>query len=235
MISDERFFAWLDGELEPAEAALVEALVAADPALKRRADEHRALAGRLQAAFDPIAQAAVPASLLEAASPRRAEVIDFRAAKERRTARPVSAGMQWAAMAATLAIGIVAGSMINGGDASPIAQENGRLVASGELERALYTRLASAPVDQGARIGLTFRAKGGSLCRSFTDDGATGLACHQGDDWRIQGLFEAGEGQQSEFRMAAGPDPRLAALIDGSIAGEPLDAAAEREALASLR
>ena len=108
-------------------------------------------------------------------------------------------------------------------------------MASGQLEQALYTGLASAPGDEGARIGLTFRDASGDLCRSFTDDGAAGLACHQGGDWRIRGLFQASEGQQAEFRMAAGQDPRLAELIDSTMAGEPLDAAAERKALDSLR
>ena len=233
MISDERFFAWLDGELDPAEAAAIDELVAADPGLQRKADAHRALGGQLRRAFDPIAAAPVPEGLVAAARPGEAEVIDF--AARRTQARPISRPMQWMAMAATLAIGIVAGSMINPGATGPIGRENGQLVASGELEQALYTRLASAPAEDGARIGLTFRDAAGDLCRSFTDGGSSGLACHQGGDWRIMGLFQAGEGQQTEFRMAAGADPRLAGLVDSTIAGEPLDAAAERQALATLR
>lgn len=233
MISDEKFFAWLDGELDPAEAAAVDELVAADPALQRRAEEHRALSGQLRAAFDPIADAPVPERLAAAAEPRQAEVIDFAARREAR--RPTSLPMQWAAMAATLAIGIVAGSMFDSSAAGPVARENGQLVASGDLEAALYTRLASAPADEGARIGLTFRDSAGDLCRSFTDNGAAGLACHQQGDWQIRGLFQAGEGQSSEFRMAAGPDPRLAELVDSIIAGEPLDAAGEKQAIAQLR
>lgn len=233
MIEDDRFFAWLDGELEAAEAAEVEALVAADPALQRKADAHRALAGRLNAAFDPIVAAPLPGRLVDAIQPKEAEVIDFAARREAR--RPIPVRMQWAAMAATLAIGIVAGSMIGSSPSGPIGREDGRLVASGDLEAALYTRLASAPADDGARIGLTFRDAVGDLCRSFTDDGATGLACHQGGDWRIRGLFQAGEGQQAEFRMAAGADPRLAELVEATMAGEPLDADGERKALDTLR
>ncbi len=233
MIKDERFFAWLDGELEPAEAAEVAALVAADPALQRKADAHRALAGRLSAAFDPIAAAPLPDALADAIRPGEAEVIDLAARREARS--PIAARMQWAAMAATLAIGIVAGSMIGSSPSGPIGREDGQLVASGDLEAALYTRLASAPADDGARIGLTFRDAAGDLCRSFTDDGAAGLACHQGGDWRLRGLFQAGEGQQAEFRMAAGADPRLAELVEATMAGEPLDAAGERKALDTLR
>jgi hypothetical protein len=233
MIKDERFFAWLDGELEPAEAAEVAALVAADPELQRKAEAHRALGARLGAAFDPVAAAPLPDRLTEAMRAPEAEVVDLAARREARRSIPVR--MQWAAMAATLAIGIVAGSMIGSAPPSPIGREDGQLVASGELEAALYTRLASAPADHGARIGLTFRDAAGELCRSFTDDGATGLACHQGGDWRIRGLFQAGEGQRSEFRMAAGQDPRLAELVDTTMAGEPLDADGERKALETLR
>src|SRR5688500_13447737 len=135
MIKDERFFAWLDGELESAEAAEVGALVAADPALQRKADAHRALAGRLNAAFDPIAAASLPGRLAEAIQPKEAEVIDLAARREAR--RPIPARMQWAAMAATLAIGIVAGSMIGSSPSGPIGREDGQLVASGALEAAL--------------------------------------------------------------------------------------------------
>jgi hypothetical protein len=231
MISDERFFSWLDGELDPTEAAAVDVLVAADPELQRRAEAHRALGGTLRAAFAPIADAPVPEQLLDATRPQQADVIDL--ASRRQRALPVR--MQWAAIAATLAIGIAAGTMIGSGPSGPIASENGQLVASGELEQALYTRMASAPADQGARIGLTFRNASGDLCRSFTEKGSAGLACHQGGDWRIRGLFQVGEGQQSAYRMATGSDPRLAGLIDSTMAGEPLDAARERQALDSLR
>jgi hypothetical protein len=232
MISDERFFAWLDGELDPAEAAAIDQLVAADPELQRKAEAHRALGSTLRAAFDPIVQAPVPDRLTAAAEPRAAEVIDLATRRER---RQVWAPMQWAAMAATLALGLVTGSMINTSSSGPIARENGELVASGELEAALYTRLASAPARDGARIGLTFRDANGGLCRSFTDGGTAGLACHQSGDWRIRGLFQSGEGQQGEFRMAAGQDPRLAELISSAMAGEPLGAAEERKALDALR
>ena len=232
MIDEERFFAWLDGELDAGEAAEVAALVAADPELQRKVEVPRKFGQRLHAAFDPLAAQGAPDRLLRAIKPPEAGVIDLAA---RRASRRNWAPFQWAAMAATLAIGIVAGSLVNRGPTSPISSEGGQLVASGELEQALYTRLASAPADEGTRIGLTFRDAKGDLCRSFTDDGASGLACHEKGDWRIRGLFQAGEGQSSEFRMASGPDPRLGELIGATIAGDPLDAAGERKALDGLR
>lgn len=229
-MDDETFFAWLDGELEPAEAARIGALVAADPELTRRAAEHRALSGRLRAAFDPIATAPVPDAIL-AVRPRQAEVVDLAAARNRRQPRSIPVGAQWAAMAATLAIGVVTGAMIGGGGAAgPVTREAGRLVAAGELESALYTRLASAPAEEGPRIGLTFRNSAGEICRTFTDEASSGLACRESGDWRIRGLLQGEGGGEGEFRMASGPDPRLAALVDEAIAGEPFDAEAERRA-----
>lgn len=229
ILSDEQFFAWLDGELDPDEAAKVEAAVARDSELQRRAEAHRKLAVTLRAAFAPLAAAPVPDHLL----PRQAEVVDL--ASRRAAGRPVFRPVQWAAMAATLALGIAVGATINSAGSGPIARERGQLVASGELEQALYTRLASAPADEGARIGLTFRDADGDICRSFSDQGSAGLACHEDGDWRIRGLFQAGEGQSGAFRMAAGPDPRLAELIDATMAGQPFDAAGEKQALDALR
>ena len=48
MVEDEKFFAWLDGELSPEEAARVEAEVSADPRLSRLANEHRAMTSGLR-------------------------------------------------------------------------------------------------------------------------------------------------------------------------------------------
>jgi hypothetical protein len=133
-------------------------------------------------------------------------------------------------LAASLAVGVALGNMLVPGPSSPVVPEAGRLVASAELEEALHSRLASASVDEGPRIGLTFRDRGGAVCRSFVDRSASGLACHEGGDWRIRGLFQSSEGQSSEYRMAAGGDPKVMALVEETIAGEPFDAAQERAA-----
>ena len=109
---------------------------------------------------------------------------------------------------------------------------DGKLVAAASLDQALDKQLASASADGATRIGLTFRDGAGNICRSFSDGGASGLACRQGEDWRIRGLFQGAEGQGSDYRMAAGEDPRLAALIEATIAGEPFDADQEKAAQA---
>ena len=227
---DEKFFAWLDGELSGAQAAEMEARVAADPQLAALAERHRAFGARLSGAFDTVAAAPVP-ERLTASLRAPSNVIDFGRVRSAREVAPrMRFWAQAATIAATLVMGIVIGSVASP-DASPVAPEAGRLVAAASLENALYGQLASAPGDEGPRVQLTFRDQGGSICRTFTDGTASGLACHEGGDWRIRGLVQGSEGQQGEYRMAAGADPNLAAMVETSIAGEPFDAEQERQAM----
>ena len=157
MIDDEQFFAWLDGELQGDDEARVAEAVAASPELTARAEQHRKLTAGLRQAFDPVLEGTP-------APPKfQADVIDFGAkSKERAGRRSWFAAPQWAAMAASLAIGLVIGTQFKGGSVSPVQVDNGRLVAAAELGQALDTRLASAAAPAGPRIGLTFRDASGS-------------------------------------------------------------------------
>lgn len=228
MSVDERFFAWLDGELEPAEAAEMEARVAADPELARAAEEHRALKAQLKNAFDPIALSPVPGALVNAAAGDE-KVVDFAASKRSRETRRWLSYPQVAAMAATLAVGIFVGTMVPRENGSPIELQRGKVYAAASLGKALNTQLASAPAGE-TRIGMTFRDQAGAICRTFTNAASSGLACREGNGWQVRGLFAAPEGQSDSYRMAGGMDPNLAALVDSSMAGEPFDAAQEKSA-----
>src|SRR3954454_6949259 len=187
MTDDDKFFAWLDGELAKAEAAEMEAKVAADPKLQRLAEQHRALGAQMRSAFDPIAAAPVPERLQAALRPP-AQVIDFAAAKR---ARSMPALAQWAAMAATLAIGIFVGTRGPNGTDTPVEAQGGKVYAAAGVNDALDSQLESAPATLAhnskfaappagdVRIGLTYRDQAGEICRTFTATAtaASGLAC----------------------------------------------------------
>jgi len=226
MSDDEQFYAWLDGELDAEQAAKMEERVAASGELTARATEYRHLRAGLQTAFAPVIDAGVPPPSFQSA-----EVIDFGArATGREFGRKPFGVPQWAAMAATLALGLLAGNLLSRGPYSPVAVDAGHLVAAASLDQALDKRLASEPQQAAVRVGLSFRDSKGSICRTFQDGAASGLACRAGGKWQIAGLFQGAEGQSSEYRMAAGQDPRLSQLIDQTIAGEPFTAAQERDA-----
>jgi hypothetical protein len=230
MTEEEEFFAWLDGELSGAEAAEMEARVAADPKLSELAAQHRAMQARLNRRFDSLLGAPVPEGLVAAARKPEAEIVDFWAAKQARERRLWPSMPQWAAVAATLAIGIFVGTQVPERSAAPVEVQGGKIYAVAGLDQALDAQLASVPSNGAVRIGLTFRDQGGSICRSFTQRQASGLACRDGDRWAVRGLFAAPEGQAGDYRMAAGMDPNLAVLVDSTIAGEPFDATAEKAA-----
>ncbi len=232
MVSDETFFAWLDGELSGDEAAKVEAEVAANPKLSRLAEEHRSLRSQLRGAFDPVANQPIPASLLNAVRAPEPQIIDFASAKRAREGRRWPSLPQWAAMAATLALGIFTGTMIPQRSTAPVEVQGGKLYAAAALGQALDTQLASAPA-RDVRIGITFRDQSGAICRSFTETGASGLACREDGRWQLRGWFAAPEGQSGQYRMAAGMDPNLASLVDSTIAGEPFDVRLEKAAKAN--
>ena len=231
MVSDETFFAWLDGELDPQEAARVAAEVAADQRLSARAVEHRSMQKKLKGAFDTVIDAPMPEQLVAAVrSPPQAEVIDFAEARKRREPRPWPSVAQWGAMAATLAVGVLIGTLTpQGRGTAPVEVRGGRMYAASALDTALNNQLASAPAGE-VRVGLTFRDQAGAVCRSFTAPASSGLACRDARGWQVRGLFAAPEGQTSDYRMASGMDQNLAALVDSTMAGEPFDAAQEKAA-----
>ena len=228
-IDDETFFAWLDGELDDEQAARVSVAVAADARLSQLAEQHRAFGARLRGAFDPVAAAPLPERLAQAVKPASAKVIPIAAASGRRTWAAIP---QWAAMAATLALGIGLGTTLNSERGTvPVDMRGGEMFAAAQLDATLDRQLASA-VAGDTRVGLTFRDRSGAICRTFADQRSSGLACRDGGDWQVRGLFAAPESQSGDYRMAAGTDPNLAALVDSTIAGEPLDAAQEKAARA---
>jgi hypothetical protein len=226
MNEDEEFFAWLDGELDGEAAARVADRVAASSELTARAEQHRRLGAGLRGAFDPLLEADVRPPQFQTV-----QTIDFGARATERGRRPGWLGFpQWASMAAMLALGLLAGTMIGGRSESPVATREGQLVAAASLDRALDGQLASTASQGPVRVGLTFRDRTRAICRSFDGAAGSGLACRRGDDWRILGLFAPAEGSSGDYRMAAGQDPRLAALIGETIVGEPFDAPQERAA-----
>lgn len=232
MIDEETIFAYIDGELGGEERTRIEALIDADPALRVMVAEHRALAGRLQGGFATLVEAPIPPALLAQVA-ARGEVCPLAAARHAREQRRTVWTMpQWGALAATLVAGLIVGGAFSGGREGPVMEQAGRLLASGRLEHALNTQLASTQgANPAIRIGLTFKNQGGAICRSFSAKVADGVACHEGKGWQLQGLFGHDSRPAGAYRMAA--SPRTAEFVDRLIDGDALDQAQERAALAA--
>lgn len=231
--SDETIAAYVDGELDAAQRADLEAALAAEPALAARVDQQRALRSRVEAAFGAVLDEPVPQRLLEALQPPA--VVDLAAARAARERRRWQAP-EWGAMAACLAIGLFVGRALLAPTGDTLfATDAGQLLAHGPLDRALTTQLAAEP-GGGIALPVSFASTDGRWCRSFVLAGESlaGLACRTEAGWRVE-LLAAAEpaAPAGSVRPAASalPDAVLRA-IDARIAGEPLDATSEQAARA---
>jgi len=233
--SDEMLMAYADGELDLVARAEIEAAMATDPELARVVERHRALRARLQAAYGGVLDEPVPAQLSSlAVAPVTAPVVDLASrrvapspAAQRRWVLP-----QWSAMAAALALGAFIGVLLLRGPAAPYEESESGLVARGDLARALTGQLASDPGAGTVRIGMSFRDRSGSYCRTFRlqhEAPLAGLACRAGEDWRLQ-VLAAATPEGGEVRGAAAMPMVVLQAVDIAIDGEPLDASGETAA-----
>jgi hypothetical protein len=235
-VSDEMLMAYADGEADEATRTLIEAAMRDHPELRRRVAHHRALRQAVQGAFAEVLDEPVPQRLVAAARGAPAgNVVDFAGARNAAAVKAPRRGLRWqpAAMAASLLLGLALGYLGWRGS-NPVVTSNGELVAGAGLADALSTQLSSdrAP-GRVATTGLSFRAKSGDYCRTFSLTGMhtnSGLACREGGDWKIKVLAQSSEKpvSSSAFRPAASADsPAVRAAVEGSIDGEPLDQAGE--------
>lgn len=228
-IDEEKLMAFADGELQGRDREAVECALAEDPRLRETLEEQRRLRRTLNDHYGPVAGEEVPERLLAMLGAAPAEnVASLSGARERRRLFQRPALRNFGAIAATLAVGMLAGQLIpRGNDA--VGVENGVMVARGSLATALETQLASAQAaDAATRIGVTFADRQGRACRTFDSQIASGLACRDGGNWAIV-MTAAHQRQTTQYRQA-GSSPILQAAQE-MMAGEPLDAAGERAAM----
>jgi len=225
-MDETKIIAWIDGELSPEEAAKVEAAIIADPGLAALADRHRRIRARFEAAFTPLLDDPV-------ALPKRrpARIVSLAAVREERAqaaeSRPGWRNWAWpGAVAASLLVGVLAGH--NTGPAG-VADRAGALALSAPMAQAL-DRQASGELGT-VNIVLSFKDHDGQFCRSFVAQNIGGVACKAADGWQLRYAAPV-DVQHGDYRMAGG-DAASAKVVATLIAGDPLDAAGERKAIAA--
>lgn len=233
--SDEALMRRVDGEMTAEESARLDADAAGDAALAWRLARMRATRDAARSAFPATADArdadlarmirgataAAPAArpgvwshLRHAFTPRRASLW---------------AGLAVAGFVAGLAL---APALDAGGPGGDLVTREG-VISEAELVRVLDTGLAAdGPDGDGRAVGLTFRDGQQRWCRTFDHAGAgmAGLACRDGDDWRIEALARSGPAG-GEIRMASSETPAaILAAVDAAMAEPALDPVQERAA-----
>jgi hypothetical protein len=142
---------------------------------------------------------------------------------------------QWGAIAVSLLIGILLGRAIFSREAGAIVVSEGRMTAGAELNAALNVQ-SSGAIDRetGIQIGVSYLAKSGEYCRTFTlrDVRAlTGLSCRRRGEWLIDAVTPTKPDASGAYRMAGAFVPALIlGLAEDTMAGDPLDAQQESDA-----
>jgi len=223
MIEDDLLMAYADGELDEVSRARVERAIAEDPALRGRLDQQRRLRATLAAHYGPTAEEEVPGHLR---AMLETNVVRF---APRPPSLPLWRGV--AALAASLVLGLALGRTLLAPAGGPIRIEHGTMVAQGPLAGALDMQLASAqPADAPVRIGLSFAAADGRLCRTFHSAALSGLACRGETGWQVMMTAAGVGGPRGDYRQAGSGSPLVAQAAQELMAGEALDAAGERRA-----
>lgn len=233
---DETLMAYADGELDAKLRAEISAAVASDPALARRVDQHRALRARVAGAFEKVLDERIPDRLAAiargGATSDRGKVLQFPTKASRPQATHWRA-REWVAMAASLMLGIfLSWRLFAPADPAVMVAGKDSLLARGELAKALESQLASEQRgEEAVLIGLTFKAKDGNYCRSFTlrTTRTAGLACRSGADWQVTAtdtVPASGQMQQASSMLS----PAIMQAIEARADGEAFDAEAERAA-----
>ncbi|MBS0373934.1 MAG: anti-sigma factor [Proteobacteria bacterium] len=237
-VDEETLMRYVDGELDAEQHAALARRLASDPPLAARIAALEQQRDRLQRAYGAELSEPVPAALraVLAAPAPAAAVADLAQRRARGAARARRwAGREWAAMAASLALGVIAAQLWSAGRAGPeLALGAGGLVARGRLAAALSEQLSGeGDAGSGVRIGLSYRDRAGAFCRAFVLQGArpvSGAACRVDGSWRVGvAVASPAAGASGELRTAASElAPAVLRAVSDDIDGEPLDASAER-------
>jgi hypothetical protein len=247
-IPEDLLTAYVNNELEGAERTRVEQAIARDAMLAQRVARERAVrerelglfsdalnepASRRRSSIRPLAAPSAPAQIIDLARARAARA---RRVEPRRAFIPAR-GM----IAATLGIGLCVGLLIEYvfSLGVPLEFRDGTMLARGSLERALNQELSSAvPPAGAAHIGLSFRARSGSYCRTFELDGRralVGLACKEQQQWRIANLVAIDPAKSPPTALArrtvsSSLPTALQQAVNERLSGELLDANEEAAA-----
>lgn len=223
---DQMLMAYADGQLDPAQAAEIGAVLARDPAARDKVRRFRETAELARAAFAPVVDEPLPERLVAAA--RRtppANVVPFRS----RTGRAAPLWTLPLAASVALAVGLSGGWWLGAGS------EPGAGLVAAALERAASGETVRRG-DLAVTVASTFPAADGGWCRTFLrgqgEAAASGFACRVGEgDWDIRALLPD-EDVGAYAPASADEPPPLDSVIDAVRGGPGLSVTEEAALIA---
>jgi anti-sigma factor RsiW len=252
MLSDETLMAYADGQLDAAERARVQKLIAADSEANARLEVFQATGQDLASVFNEHMKSPLPEKLARLAlyaqplpvETKRSSLGGFADAL-RNLVRPAHTFGLAAASAAILFAGIGVGWLLHGAGegGSPMSElvqveSDGRTVARGPLNVALNSlpsgRETLVPFAAGKvlrmAVKLSFRNHAQDYCRQYEaglagSENYGGIACHSNGQWDIKLQAQLAPAQPSAARTApaGSKSPALEGAVISWIDGDALD------------
>lgn len=244
-ISDEMIMAWVDGEADPADRALVEAYLKRDPAAAAERFARFTRTGReLGQLFGQPIHEPVPDRLIEAVlgapvKPRTSRLLAMFDGLRNRTAPLMGA----AAFATVLIVGGALWTTYN----PPHDKAGTALIADAGLQQVLETARSGTQVPLGtgdARVRVTmvatFANLAGQFCREYdqvysAQKVIVGVACRRDDGtWQIEVQATTVAAAKSTGHAPAGREavPAIDAVVERLINGIALDPQPEADLIA---
>ncbi|MEO3387316.1 hypothetical protein [Mesorhizobium sp. CAU 1741] len=228
-VSDEMLMAYVDGELDAANATAIERILADDTTLAARAETFRASRRLAREAFGSARDEQVPEFLLKSLLGQSgpATVVPFARPRRWLAALPLAASI-----AVAFGVGFYVAGGSGGGDAvdplgrMAIARALGGTISGESSEVALGNERALLET-----LG-TYRVEGG-VCRSFDLDGAAtslaGVGCDRGGGWTLDVIVARGSGGDGGYVPASEAAlGSIDAYLDALEASAPLTPDEER-------
>jgi len=237
-ISDADLSAFLDGELDRADAARVRAALEDGGETAARLAAFRAVDDRLRAAFS--AAPDLPGARATLARRRPAHAGGWRGTLKRFLARPAFSPAYWAAPGAAVAALAVAAAML-AAPRSEFASEFAFPGGAAAPKRSVLAALSETPGGgaleaDGARIipVVSFRDGDGAFCREIeiaSGERARAVFCRRGGDWRLAAAAGVPAVDPDAFVAADAGLEAYEEDVARLMAGEPLSPEDERAAI----
>jgi hypothetical protein len=236
-LTRETLSAYVDGELTAEEMSRVASAIERDGQARAYVEAQMRLRSTLRNAFSAVSRAEVPQALREKAASSPVSWRFRLAAWIERIPVALQAGIPAGALAAGLMIGIAVERIGSADNLVAVSASTGKVVARAELASALQHMLAAEAQQGGVRIGVSFRSRTGTPCRTFNiAAGASsldGLACRNNGEWQIAVLNavpSSGASEPQYGQAASEMSDAVRHAVSAAIVGLPFDMSQERQA-----
>ena len=239
--SDEQISAYLDGELPEDDRRQIETAMETDDVLRARIEAFQNVDDALLSVLGHFDEEPIPdgiLALVRAHSVTANDNLGGSVVPLQSIRKPRSRLIQFAAIAATLVVGVFVGIQINDSDRpNDLSRLTAGLVSSESLLFATLETVPSGEVQGNLQPILSFKTGEGDICREVLAPEQRALACRSDGDWTVLAISRDASSASGEDYETASAASSIAfdVLTEQLMVGVPLSATEEQDLLSLPR